>query len=73
MMAAELAGISERTDGPTPAGGTYAVAFFRDAAGAPCPKARAATVEVVEFAADGTPLARTYAEVRGPGPPGTID
>jgi hypothetical protein len=49
------------------------VAFFRDAAGAPCPKARAATVEVVEFAADGTPLARTYAEVSGPGPPGTID
>jgi hypothetical protein len=72
-MAAEPDRTSERADGPTPAGGAYAVASFRDAAGAPCPKARAATVEVVEFAADGTPLARTYAEVPGPAPPGTID
>ena len=46
----------ERIDGPTHAGGAYALMYL-DASGAPR--------EVVEFAADGTELLRTY--VSGPG------
>jgi hypothetical protein len=41
----------ERSDGPTPHGGAYAV-LYRDPDGAPR--------EIVEHAADGTEIMRTY-------------
>jgi hypothetical protein len=44
--------MGERRDGPTPHGGAYAV-LYRDPAGAPR--------EIVEYAADGTEIMRTYA------------
>jgi hypothetical protein len=52
---------SERIDGPTPNGGAYAVASWRDGSGNPTTKDRAVSAEVVEYAADGRGLARTYA------------
>lgn len=42
----------ERSDGPTPHGGAYAV-LYRDSNGDPR--------EIVEYAADGTEIMRTYA------------
>jgi hypothetical protein len=51
---------SERLDGPTPNGGTYAVAYFRDATGAPAVKSRAASIEIVEYSPDGDEVSRTY-------------
>lgn len=51
---------SERIDGPTPSGGAYAVAHFLDAEGRPAPKAKAASTEITEHAADGRAVARTY-------------
>jgi hypothetical protein len=42
---------SDRIDGPTPNGGDYAI-LLRDAEGNP--------VEIVEFAADGSVVMRTY-------------
>lgn len=61
-MAADPAGgpTPERIDGPTPDGGDYSIAYFRDAEGNPCPRAEAAEVEVVEFSADGEQINRTY-------------
>ncbi len=54
----------ERIDGPTPAGGAYAVAVFsRD--GQPVEKSEATAVEVVEYAEDGTAISRTYATLPG--------
>jgi uncharacterized protein (DUF2141 family) len=50
----------QRTEGPTPHGGAYAIAFFRDKDGNPCPKADAAGMEVVEFDADDNQVFRTY-------------
>ncbi len=61
-MAADDA-TEERTDGPTPAGGAYAVAYWRAANGDPCPKAEAVRAEVIEFDGRGEPIARTYAEI----------
>jgi hypothetical protein len=52
---------SERTDGPTPNGGAYAVVHWRDADGNPTTKGRAVTAEIHEYAADGREIARTYA------------
>ena len=49
-----------RSEGPTPAGGAYAIAY-RDEAGE--------VVEVVEYDADGRPIARTYAEPDEEEPP----
>lgn len=49
-----------RTEGPTPAGGAYAIAYFsRD--GVPVDQSDATQVEITEYAADGTPIQRTYA------------
>jgi hypothetical protein len=59
---------SSRIDGPTPAGGAYAVAYFRDAAGNPAEKDRAATLEVCEYDADGRCIHRTYAAVNAAAP-----
>lgn len=53
---------SERTDGPTPAGGAYAVANFLDADMKPCPKAEAVHIEILEYDQDGQNIARTWLE-----------
>ena len=53
---------SERRDGPTPHGGAYSIAYFRDKRGAPTTKERAASVEIVEHSAAGDEIARTYFE-----------
>jgi hypothetical protein len=46
----------DRVDGPTPNGGEYAI-LLRDADGNP--------VEIVEFAADGSVIIRTYVAPAG--------
>lgn len=38
-----------RTEGPTPHGGAYAIAHFRDARGDPCERTDAVRVEIVEY------------------------
>ena len=49
----------ERVDGPTPAGGAYAIArFSRD--GEAAAKDCATEVELIEYAADGREIQRTY-------------
>lgn len=50
----------ERVEGPTPAGGAYAVAYFSDAKGNPCIKALASSMEIVEFNKKGEEISRTY-------------
>lgn len=50
----------ERVDGPTPNGGAYAIAYFRDSDGKPCPKDKAKTMEIVEYDEKGNDLFRTY-------------
>jgi hypothetical protein len=59
----------ERTDGPTPNGGAYAIAFFRDRDGKPCPKAEAHATEIVEYAAADNAIFRTYMQRPGPNVP----
>lgn len=39
----------ERRDGPTPNGGVYSIAFFRDKAWNPVAKEEATQVEICEF------------------------
>lgn len=51
---------SERVEGPTPNGGTYSVANFLDKDGAPCPKAEAVGMEILEFDGDDRCVGRTY-------------
>lgn len=53
----------ERTEGPTPHGGAYAIAYYQDANGQPADKADAVAVEIIEYNADGVEVWRTYAEV----------
>jgi hypothetical protein len=55
---------STRTEGPTPAGGAYAVAYWRDAQGDPCPRSEAVAAEIVEYDEDGNAIARTYADLK---------
>jgi hypothetical protein len=57
---------SERIDAPTPNGGAYSVANFRDKDGAPCPKVDAVGVEILEFDAEDQCVGRTYLD-RGAG------
>lgn len=54
----------ERINGSTPHGGSYLVAYFRDATGSPCVKEKAKTIEIVEYASDDSPLFRTYGSCR---------
>ena len=54
-----------RTEGPTPAGGAYAIAYWFDSDGRPCEPADARSVEVVEYDEAGHAIARTYAELTG--------
>lgn len=53
--------IFERVDVPTPAGGVYFIAYFKDANGKPCCKDEAVHFEIIEYDKDGEVLARTYA------------
>jgi hypothetical protein len=57
-------GSSTRTEGPTPAGGAYAVAYWRDARGDPCPQSEAVAAEIVEYDEDGNAIARTYIDLK---------
>jgi hypothetical protein len=47
---------SERIEGPTPAGGAYADLIRGDGE----------VVEIIEYDANGIPIARTYADVSAP-------
>ena len=49
----------ERSDGPTPNGGAYALAYFSKAGG-PALRGDADAVEIVEYTADGREIFRTY-------------
>lgn len=64
---------TQRIEGPTPGGGAYAVAAYRDAAGDPAPKSRATRVEITEFDADGQAVARTYGTLSPPAEPTDAD
>jgi hypothetical protein len=55
---------STRTEGPTMAGGAYAIAFWRGAKGDPCPQSEAVAAEIVEYDEDGNAIARTYADLK---------
>lgn len=49
----------ERTEGPTPNGGVYAIAYFKDKDGQPVAKEQAVAVEIVEFDKDDKAVWRT--------------
>lgn len=53
----------ERVEGPTPAGGAYAIAYFLDAGGDPIRREDAVAVEIVEYAVDGSAIRRTYGTI----------
>lgn len=59
-MAVDYDPFSEWHHGPTPAGGTSSVIYYRAANGDPAPKSRAVRAEVLEYDADGRVIARTY-------------
>jgi type II secretory pathway component PulJ len=59
----------ERVEGPTPNGGAYMIAFFRDADGNPCRKAEAHAMEVVEYNDKDEVIRRTYRQKPGPDVP----
>lgn len=65
--AQRLPDFSRRIEGPTPAGGAYAIGYFRDAAGDPCPESEAASIEIVEFTRDGRVVGRTHGGMHRPG------
>jgi len=54
---------SERSEGPTPAGGAYALAIWLDDDGELTTKALATRVEVLEFDASDRVIFRTYGRV----------
>ena len=56
---------SERIDGPTPNGGAYAIAYYMDNNRASVNKAIATKAEIVEYAADGEIVFRTYMTIGG--------
>lgn len=55
---------SQRSDGPTPHGGTYAIANWRDANGTPTTKDDAVAAEIIEFDAQDREVFRTIMEIR---------
>ncbi len=55
--------ISERTEGPTPNGGAYAIAYWLDARGNPCGKAVAVAAEIIEYDATGSQVFRSYMQL----------
>ncbi len=61
-MANDLPIHQMRTEGPTPAGGAYAIGSF-SYNGVPCERQFANHVEIVEFTTDGRELAWTVGEL----------
>ena len=55
---------SERTDGPTPNGGVYAIAYFQDDKGEATTKDKATQVEIIEFSRSGDQIIRTYGTIQ---------
>lgn len=55
----------ERVEGPTPAGGAYAIAMFMKANGTPCVKEHAEQMEITEYDKSGKVLMRTYGTIGG--------
>lgn len=55
--------VSEKTDGPTPGGGAYAIAYYRERNGSPVAKDRAVRAEIVEFDSHDQPIHRTYSDL----------
>ncbi|WP_299431141.1 hypothetical protein [uncultured Meiothermus sp.] len=55
--------MEERQDGPTPNGGVYSIAFFRDEAWNPVAKQHATQVEICEFDQAGECFYRTYGHI----------
>ena len=51
---------TETRQGKTPSGGDYSVAYFYDKDGKPCPKAKAKSVNIVEYSQDGERLNEAY-------------
>jgi len=58
----EDVGQPERVEGPTPAGGAYALAYFYDDARNSVPKEQSTGMEIQEFDDDGRMIHRTYLE-----------
>lgn len=59
-----MANVTERVEGPTPAGGAYAIAIF-SRAGVPVPKEQADAAEITEYDAEGRVILRTYGRIGG--------
>lgn len=55
-----MARTQTRTNGPTPNGGAYAIAYWQDAKGDPTPQERAVKAEIIEFTQQGKEVQRTY-------------
>ena len=53
----------EKTTGPTPNGGNYSIAYFRDKKGNPTEKKNAVGAEIVEYKNDGEVVGRTYGTI----------
>ena len=54
---------SETHIGPTPNGGAYSVAYYRDANGDPCTKDKASQIEVCEYSAKGVCINSIYGKM----------
>ena len=50
----------QRTEGPTPAGGAYAIARFFDDEGRAVDRAQATCIVVTEYTAEGEPIEETW-------------
>jgi hypothetical protein len=62
-MANPLDKNSERQKGPTPNGGSYSIAYFKNEDGEPTTKKKARSVEIVEFDENGKAIFRTYGQI----------
>lgn len=51
---------TERIDGTTPNGGDYSIAYYYDDNKMPCEKARAKSVQIVEYTKDGSRINEIY-------------
>ena len=56
-------GTYERIDGPTPAGGAYAIAYFFDDDGTACPEEDAVEMRIIEYDESDKSIAFTYGEI----------
>ncbi len=50
-----------RTEGPTPNGGAYSIAYWFDDNNNPVDKEQAQKAEIIEFSNNGQQISRTYA------------